>query len=123
RSMRSFSDALRPAFRALAPVKCLLEKNTLAALAPGLVAVSLLPWLLAAIRSELREPLFSDQILFLYTGWCLRHGLHLYRDFGMPDGPFAHLAYAALETLGGLTDRGFRRADLALQISGAAAMG
>jgi hypothetical protein len=114
---------LRVSHKQLAGVIALFDRNTLAGLAPALAALILLPWLIAGIRSELREPLFSDQLLFMYTGWCLRHGMHLYRDFGMPDGPFTHLMYATVEALGGLSDRGFRRVDLTLHIACAATMG
>jgi hypothetical protein len=115
--------SVRAAHNLFASLKAFFDRNTLVGLAPALVGVVLFPWIYGAVRTELSQPLFSDQLLFLYTGWCLRHGMHLYRDFGMPDGPFTHLIYAIVEALGGLTDRAFRRVDLTLHVAGAATMG
>jgi hypothetical protein len=96
---------------------------TLRPLAPGALAVCFAPFLYAMIRQEIKEPLFGDVLVFQYTGWCLRHGLRLYRDVGMADGPFIHYLHAGMQVFAGLSDRGFREADLVLHVFGSGAMG
>jgi hypothetical protein len=93
------------------------------ALAPGVIALAFAPFLVPLLRVEVKEPLFGDTLVFQYTGWCIRHGLRLYRDVGMPDGPFIHYLHAAIQGFAGITDRGFRKCDLALEASGGAAIG
>ena len=58
-----------------------------------------------------------------YTGWCLRHGMKLYRDVGAPDGPFIHFLHATMQMFVGITDEGCRRADLFIHIVGSGLMG
>src|SRR5258708_26065118 len=66
-------------------------------LVPGLLGIGFLPWLLALARREVSDPLFGDTRVFQYTGWCIRHGLRLYRDVGMADGPFIHYLPAFIQ--------------------------
>jgi hypothetical protein len=107
------SNALRP----------LVDPNTLRGCAPGIVALALFPFLAVLIRLELNESLFGDTLVFQYTGWCIRHGMKLYRDIGTADGPFIDYLQAAIQNAVGLEDRSFRKADLFLHVTCAAAMG
>ena len=97
--------------RALGGLASRVDARALRGLVPALVALALAPFLAAEIRLELKEPLFTDQLVFQYTGWCIRHGLRLYRDVGMADGPFIHYLHATLQVFAGMSDRGFRIAD------------
>jgi MFS family permease len=72
---------------------------------------------------NIREPLFGDSAIFQYTGWCIRHGMRLYRDVGMADGPFIHYLHAGMQALVGTTDRAFRKGDLTLEGIGGAILG
>lgn len=83
-------------------------------IAPAVAALALWPFLLPMVPMEIKEPLFGDTIVYEYTGWCIRHGLKLYRDFGMMDGPFIHFLMAVMQSLSGVTDRAFRKCDLVL---------
>jgi hypothetical protein len=93
------------------------------ALAPAILPIAFCPFVAILIRLELKEPLFGDTAVFQYTGWCIRHGLKLYRDVGMADGPFIHYLHAAIQAFVGVSDRGFRAGDLVLQGAGWATMG
>jgi hypothetical protein len=115
-----FRGAVRPVVTAFAST---FDPRTLRGLAPFAVALVLAPFLAPAIRSNLKEPLFSDTLAFQYTGWCLRHGMRLYGDFGMTDGPFIHYLHALIQVFVGITDRGFRRADLSIEVFGSAVLG
>jgi len=101
----------------------MFDAPTRRALAPFAVPLALAPLIMSAMRTNLREPLFSDSLVFQYTAWCIRHGLRLYRDVGAQDGPTIHYLHAAIQAIVGITDRGFRRADLAIQIVGSGTMG
>jgi hypothetical protein len=100
-----------------------VDERALRGLMPALVALTLTPFLVAEVILELKEPLFSDQLVFQYTAWCIRHGMRLYRDVGMADGPFIHYLDAAIQVFAGISDRGFRKADLVLQLVGSGCMG
>jgi hypothetical protein len=110
---RSWWRALRVSF----------DRAALRPLAPAILPVAFAPFLWLLVKLEIKEPLFGDAIVFQYTGWCLRHGLKLYRDVGMADGPFIHYLHAAIQVFAGTTDRGFRTSDLLLQSAGAGTMG
>lgn len=120
---RSTSAFLRHSRTWLRSLLSIFDGPTLRGLAPLFVALALAPFLLPAIRSNLKEPLFSDTLVFQYTGWCLRHGLRLYRDFGSADGPFIHYLHAFIQALVGITDREFRKADVSIQALGSATVG
>jgi hypothetical protein len=99
------------------------HRRTLVAWAPGILPLVVLPLLIPLMRIELNEPLFSDTYVFQYTGWCIRHGLRLYRDVGMADGPFIHFFHVIMQILVGLTERSFRKADLAWEGLGGSLIG
>jgi hypothetical protein len=100
-----------------------VASGSLRPLTPGLLAVVLAPFLWAGVRMNIREPLFGDSAIFQYTGWCIRHGLRLYRDVGMADGPFIHYLHAAIQVVVGTTDRAFRKGDVTLETVGGAILG
>jgi hypothetical protein len=104
-------------------LRSLLDVRTMRGLAPAILAVAFAPFLPPLIRLELKEPLFSDTLVFQYTGWCIRHGMRLYRDVGMADGPFIHYLHAVIQLFAGITDRGFRKFDLLMQIGCGGAIG
>ena len=104
-------------------VRALLDPRTLRVLAPGLLPLLLSPWIWRQWHKEIHSPLFRDASLCHYTTWCLRRGLKLYRDIAQPDGPFIYFLCAAMQIVGGIADAGLRKADLALQVLGSAAMG
>jgi hypothetical protein len=99
--------------------------STARAAAVAIVPIALAPWLLAEIRKELASPLFRDAAQCQYSGWCLLHGIRLYKDVGAPDGPLVHFLHAFLQILafGSNSDAGCRRSDLILQLSGSGLMG
>ena len=99
------------------------EPRVLRAIAPGVLPLVLLPFVAPLIRKELNEPLFGDTAVFQYVAWCMRHGMRLYRDIGMADGPFIYYLHVAIQTVAGLTDRDFRRGDIWLQGGGGALIG
>jgi hypothetical protein len=91
--------------------------------APAVLFLAFLPFLLPLIRLELQEPLFGDTAMMQYTAWGIRHGMRLYRDTGSTDGPFIHFTQAIIQIFFGITDRGLRKGDLALQILGSGLIG
>jgi hypothetical protein len=91
--------------------------------APALLALAYIPFFASLLGTELREPLFGDQLVFQYIGWCLRHGMRLYRDVGMADGPFIDFLHASMQLFVGSSDAGFRRADIVLETSGGLILG
>jgi hypothetical protein len=97
--------------------------RTLRALSVAVIPLALSPWIGRQLRKELDCPLFRDAMQAQYTAWCLRHGMKLYRDVGAPDGPFIHFLHAFVQMFVGITDAGFRRGDLVLQVAGSGAMG
>ncbi len=58
-----------------------------------------------------------------YSGWAIRHGSKLYGDVAAPDGPFIHYLHALIQMFVGITDAGFRKGDLFIQVVLSAAMG
>lgn len=96
---------------------------TLRAISVLAVPLALAPWIWAQVHKELGSPLFRDALMCQYSGWCLRHGLKLYRDVGAPDGPFIHFLHATMQAFVGITDQGCRRADLFIHVVGSATMG
>jgi hypothetical protein len=101
----------------------LVDPRTLRAMCPAVLAVALYPWIKAQIDRELPGSLFRDPAMSQYTGWCIRHGVRLYRDVGAPDGPIIHLLHALMQMFVGTSDAGARRADLVVHLVGSAAMG
>ena len=99
------------------------DRRSLRVLVPAIVAVGLLPFVVPMVPLEIKEPLFGDTVVYQYVSWSLRHGLTLYRDIGMMDGPFIHFLMAGMQELVGITDRGFRKCDLTLHASGSAIIG
>jgi hypothetical protein len=94
------------------------------AVSVAIVPLALSPWLFAEARKELASPLFRDAVQCQYSGWCVLHGLKLYRDVGAPDGPLIHFLHALLQLIAGNhTDAGCRWADLAFQMFCSGAMG
>jgi hypothetical protein len=118
--LSSLPRALRSWFQRLLSF---FDARTLRGLAPAVMAVAFAPFLPPLIRLELHEPLVSDTLVFQYTGWCIRHGMRLYRDVGMADGPFIHYLHAGIQLFTGLDDRRFREFDLSLQVACGAGIG
>ena len=118
--LSSLPRALRSWFQRLLSF---FDERTLRGLAPAAMAVAFAPFLPPLIRLELHEPLVSDTLVFQYTGWCIRHGMRLYRDVGMADGPFIHYLHAGIQLFTGLDDRRFREFDLSLQVACGAGIG
>ncbi len=114
---------LRGGLSFLASIWATFDARALRVLSAGLVALVLGPFLIPLVALELNEPLFGDSIVYVYTGWAIRHGMKLYRDVGMPDGPFPHFLNAAVQPFFGTSNRGLRMADLLMQSCGSAAMG
>ncbi len=96
---------------------------SLRSLSVVILPLALSPWLFAELRKELDSALFRDAAQCQYSAWCLRHGARLYRDVGAPDGPLTHFLHAFLQLFGGISDHGFRRADLGFQLVCSGAMG
>jgi hypothetical protein len=118
--LRSGIRHLRTGVRALFAS---FDRRALCVLAPAIVAVALLPFVVPMVPLEIKEPLFGDTLIYQYVSWSIRHGLTLYRDIGMMDGPFIHFLTAGMQGLVGITDRGFRKCDLTLHASGSAIIG
>ncbi|HXU60917.1 MAG TPA: hypothetical protein VN962_04405, partial [Polyangia bacterium] len=93
------------------------------AIAVAIVPLALWPWLLPQIRRELGSPLFRDATQCQYSGWCILHGLRIYKDVAAPDGPLIHFLHALMQAFAGSSDRGCRAADLVLQLTGSGVMG
>lgn len=93
------------------------------AIAPAILAVTLIPLAIPLLAKELNEPLFGDTAMMQYTAWAIRHGMRLYRDTGSTDGPFIHFTQAIIQMLLGQSDRALRVGDIILQITGGALMG
>src|SRR5689334_16405011 len=91
--------------------------------APALLFVAFLPFLIPLLKLELNEPLFGDTQMMQYTAWGIRHGLKLYRDLGSADGPYIHFTQALIQALLGQSDRALRIGDIVLQVFGSALMG
>jgi hypothetical protein len=118
-----FSRALEVAQTWLRSLAAFFDARTLRGLAPAIIAVAFVPFLPPQIRLLLKQPLFSDTLVFQYTGWCIRHGMRLYRDVGMADGPFIHYFHAFVQVFAGMSDLGFRKFDLLLQLACGLAIG
>ena len=123
-ALRSFADAVRArSDRWIERLRFTLDHVPLRVLAPGIIFVSLVPFVIALIRMELPEPLFGDTAMMQFTGWGIRHGLKLYRDTGTTDGPYIHFLQAAIQIVFGESDRALRVGDMVLQITGSVLMG
>ena len=125
---RAIQSAREQALRWLERVRAAAQVRfggwgTLRAVCVAIVPIALAPWLWAEVRKELASPLFRDAAQCQYSGWCVLHGVKLYRDVGAPDGPLVHFLHAFLQIFVGNSDQGFRRADLALQLTGSGVMG
>ena len=92
-------------------------------LVPLFPLLCLAPWLVRQIKVEQDAPLFRDAAMIQYTGWCIRHGLRLYKDVATPDGPFIHFFHALLQVFWGIRDAGARKGDLLVQVVGAGVLG
>ncbi len=103
--------------------RALIDARSLRALSPAIVPVCLLPWLWLPVHRELDAVLFRDASMSQYTGWCIRHGVKLYKDVGAPDGPVVHFLHAFFQMFVGITDAGCRKADFVFQVIVSAAMG
>jgi hypothetical protein len=97
--------------------------GTLRAIAVGIVPIALAPWLLTELMKEVHSPLFRDAAQCQYSGWCVLHGVRLYKDVGAPDGPLIHFLHAAMQLFAGSSDHGARVADLVIQIGVSGVMG
>ena len=82
----------------------LADPRTVRALCPALLAIILLPWIKVQVSREFLGTLFRDSAMSQYTGWCIRHGIRLYRDVGAPDGPVIHLLHAAMQAFVGTSE-------------------
>jgi hypothetical protein len=115
--------ATRRSWRIMHGLFVVPQKRTLIAWSPAVVPLVILPLIILLARLELNEPLFGDTYAFQYTGWCIRHGLRLYQDIGMADGPFIHFFHAVVQIISGTSETAFRRADLVVQAMGGATLG
>jgi hypothetical protein len=123
-ALRSFADAVRArSDRWIERLRFTLDRAPLRVIAPGILFLSLFPFLIALIRMEVAEPLFGDTAMMQFTAWGIRHGLQLYRDTGTTDGPYIHFLQAAIQIVFGESDRALRVGDMVLQITGSALMG
>jgi hypothetical protein len=103
--------------------RAIADPRTLRALTPPLLALALLPWIKVQVARELLGTLFRDAAMCQYSGWCILHGIRLYKDVGATDGPFIHLLHAAMQIFVGPSDAGCRHADLVVHILGSGVMG
>ncbi len=123
-ALRSFAVAARTRTdRSIERLRLSFVRAPWRVIAPGILFAALVPFVIALIRMEVAEPLFGDTAMMQFTGWGIRHGLKLYRDTGTTDGPFIHFLQAAIQIVFGESDRVLRTTDIALQITGSAAMG
>ena len=90
---------------------------------PAVAIAALLPWVLYCARSYPAHALYFDHSMYQYTGWCVRHGISLYGEVAVPDGPFITWLHAVVQIVAGESDRAFRIADLVIQTLGAFAVG
>ena len=97
--------------------------GTLRAVCVVILPLAVAPWLLTELQKEVQSPLFRDAAQCQYSGWCVLHGVRLYKDVGAPDGPFIHFLHALMQLFVGSSDRGFRVADLVVQIGMSGLMG
>jgi hypothetical protein len=97
--------------------------GTLRAVCVVILPLAVAPWLLTELQKELHSPLFRDAAQCQYSGWCLLHGVRLYKDVGAPDGPLIHFLHALMQLFAGSSDRGCRVADLVIQIGVSGVMG
>jgi hypothetical protein len=97
--------------------------GTLRAVCVVILPLSVAPWLLTELQKEVQSPLFRDAAQCQYSGWCVLHGVRLYKDVGAPDGPLIHFLHALMQLFAGSSDRGCRVADLVIQIGVSGLMG
>jgi hypothetical protein len=83
-------------------------------LAPLVIALPPLFWVVTATDRASRTPLGRDQGIFQYIAWALRQGQVDYRDIRDVNGPLTHLVHLAFLALGGADDHRFRLLDLAV---------
>ena len=81
-------------------------------LAPLVIALPPLFWVVSATERASRTPLGRDQGIFQYVGWALRQGQVDYRDVRDVNGPLTHLVHVVLLALGGADEHRFRVLDL-----------
>ena len=118
---RSAVDFARPRFaRALAVARGPGWGWTLAPLA---LPFALAPWLGVAMWNFVQGHIYLDSTMFLYVAWCVRHGERLYQTIAQPDGPFVTIVHLVLLGLGGISESGFRKADIEVHATLAAVMG
>jgi hypothetical protein len=120
---RAYHSSLRSLPAGVRILRGSLNRRSLRIVLPASVALLLLPFLLALVPLEIKEPLFGDTLVYLYMGWCVRHGLKIYRDVGMMDGPFIHFLMAGMQLFSGFADRSFRICDLIVHACGSAVIG
>ena len=96
RSIERCRELAVPRFQAL---RDRLGKGWGRAIAPAILAVTLIPFTIPLLAKELNEPLFGDTAMMQYTAWAIRHGMRLYKDTGSTDGPFIHFAQAIIQML------------------------
>lgn len=118
--MRDFQRACSAVARKLLDA---VDERALRAVSPCVLLIALAPWLVTPIKRELASWLFRDAAMCQYTGWCIRHGVRLYKDVGAPDGPFIHFLHAFFQLFAGISDHGCRIADLVFQIVVSGTMG
>src|SRR5947207_12994921 len=71
--------------------------GTLRAISVAILPLAVFPWLLTELQKEVQSPLFRDAAQCQYSGWCLLHGVRLYKDVGAPDGPLIHFLHALMQ--------------------------
>jgi hypothetical protein len=100
-----------------------LGEHWLRVVAPAVVFLASLPFIVPLIRMEVKEPIFGDTAYMQYLGWGIRHHMKLYRDVGSTDGPFIGFLQAIIQVFLGQSDLALRIGDITLQIVGSALIG
>jgi hypothetical protein len=82
-----------------------------ALLAPLLIALPPLFWVVDATRRAMLVPLGRDQGIFQYIAWALSKGQRDYRDVRDVNGPLTHFVHLVMLKLGGRDEHVFRVLD------------
>jgi hypothetical protein len=81
-------------------------------LAPLLIALPPLFWIVEATARASRTTLGRDQGIFQYVAWAIGQGAIDYRDIRDVNGPLTHWIHVALLSMGGADEHRFRVLDL-----------
>src|ERR1019366_7420266 len=81
-------------------------------LAPLLIALIPLFWVVDATNRASLATLGRDQGIFQYVAWSVRHGAVDYRDVRDVNGPLTHLIHLVMLSLGSADEHRFHAIDL-----------